>query len=43
MNFRLLTGIWIGGKLAGTIKPEILRWIVVTAGLIAAVAFFVKG
>ena len=25
------------------VKPEILRWIVVTARLIAAVAFFVKG
>jgi len=36
-------GGWIGGKLAGRMKPEILRWILVAAGLIAAVAFFVKG
>jgi uncharacterized membrane protein YfcA len=43
MIFGSLIGGWIGGKLAGTIKPEVLRWIVVTAGLIAAVAFFVKG
>ncbi len=43
MIFGSLIGGWIGGKLAGTMKPEILRWIVVAAGLIAAVAFFVKG
>ena len=43
MIFGSLIGGWIGGKLAGSIKPERLRWIVVTAGLIAAVAFFVKG
>ncbi len=43
MIFGSLTGGWVGGKLAGRMKPEILRWIVVTAGLIAAVAFFVKG
>src|SRR5690606_8239356 len=43
MIFGSLIGGWIGGKLAGIIKPEILRWIVVCAGLVAAVAFFVKG
>lgn len=43
MVFGSLIGGWIGGKLAGVVKPEILRWIVVVAGLIAAVAFFVKG
>lgn len=43
MIFGSLTGGWIGGKLAGKMKPEILRWIVVVAGLIAAIAFFVKG
>jgi uncharacterized membrane protein YfcA len=43
MIFGSLTGGWIGGRLAGKMKPEILRWIVVTAGLIAAVAFFIKG
>jgi len=43
MIFGSLLGGWVGGKLAGKMKPEILRWIVVTAGLIAAVAFFIKG
>jgi uncharacterized membrane protein YfcA len=43
MIFGSLAGGWIGGRLAGTMKPEILRWIVVAAGLTAAVAFFVKG
>ena len=43
MIFGSLSGGWIGGRLAGKMKPEILRWIVVAAGLIAAVAFFVKG
>jgi hypothetical protein len=43
MIFGSVIGGWIGGKLAGTMKPEILRWIVVVAGLVAAVAFFVKG
>ncbi len=43
MIFGSLAGGWIGGRLAGKMKPEILRWIVVTAGLIAAVAFFIKG
>lgn len=42
MIFGSLLGGWIGGRLANKMKPEILRWIVVAAGLIAAVAFFVK-
>lgn len=42
MIFGSLMGGWIGGKLANRIKPGILRWIVVTAGLIAAVVFFLK-
>lgn len=37
-----VSGGIIGGKLAGNIKPELLRWIVVGAGLIATVIFFVK-
>ena len=37
-----LLGGWIGGKLANRIQPGILRWIVVTAGLIAAIVFFLK-
>lgn len=42
MIFGSLLGGMIGGKLAGKIKPELLRWIVVSAGLIAAVIFFLK-
>ena len=42
MLFGSLTGGLIGGKVAGKMKPEILRWIVVAAGLIAATAFFLK-
>ena len=42
MIFGSLTGGLIGGRLAGKMKPEILRWIVVSAGLIAATAFFLK-
>lgn len=42
MIFGSLFGGWIGGRLANKMKPEILRWIVVTAGLIAAFIFFIK-
>jgi uncharacterized membrane protein YfcA len=42
MIFGSILGGWIGGKLAGRIKPELLRWIVVGAGLAAAVIFFLK-
>lgn len=42
MIFGSLLGGWVGGKLANRVKPGILRWVVVTAGLIAAVVFFLK-
>lgn len=42
MIFGSLLGGLIGGKLAGKIKPEMLRWIVVSAGLIAATVYFIK-
>lgn len=42
MIFGSLLGGLIGGKLAGKIKPEMLRWIVVSAGLIAATIYFIK-
>ncbi|HEX7585197.1 MAG TPA: sulfite exporter TauE/SafE family protein [Prolixibacteraceae bacterium] len=42
MIFGSLSGGLIGGRLAGKIKPEMLRWIVVAAGLIAATIFFLK-
>lgn len=42
MVFGSISGGLIGGRLAGKIKPELLRWIVVAAGLIAATIFFLK-
>ncbi len=42
MVFGSLIGGLIGGKLASKIKPEVLRWVVVAAGLIAATVFFLK-
>jgi hypothetical protein len=42
MIFGSLLGGLIGGRLAGKIKPEVLRWIVVSAGLIAATIYFIK-
>lgn len=42
MVFGSLLGGLIGGKLAGKMKPEVLRWIVVSAGLVAALIFFLK-
>lgn len=42
MIFGSLSGGLIGGKLAGKMKPEVLRLIVVSAGLIAASIFFMK-
>lgn len=42
MIFGSLLGGLIGGKLAGKMKPEVLRWIVVSAGLIAATFYFIK-
>jgi hypothetical protein len=42
MIFGSLSGGLIGGKLAGKMKPEVLRGIVVAAGLIAATIFFLK-
>lgn len=42
MIFGSLIGGLIGGRLAGKIKPEVLRWIVVSAGLIAATIYFIK-
>lgn len=37
-----LAGGMTGGKLAGRIKPGVLRWVVVVIGLIVAVIYFVK-
>ncbi|HEY3369279.1 MAG TPA: sulfite exporter TauE/SafE family protein [Prolixibacteraceae bacterium] len=42
MMFGFIMGGLMGGRLAGKIKPELLRWIVVAAGLIAATVYFLK-
>ena len=42
MMFGFILGGLTGGKLAGKIKPELLRLIVVAAGLIASTIFFIK-
>lgn len=38
-----LIGGWLGGKLAGTIKPSTLRWTVVTIGVIVSIIYFMRG
>ncbi len=42
MVFGSISGGLLGGNLAGKIKPELLRGVVVAAGLIAATIFFLK-
>jgi uncharacterized membrane protein YfcA len=32
----------IGGRLAGKLKPELLRWMVVFIGLVVATAYFFR-
>ena len=38
-----LIGGWMGGKLAGWVKPASLRWIVVTIGVVVAIIYFIRG
>jgi uncharacterized membrane protein YfcA len=38
-----LMGGWLGGKLAGKVKPATLRWMVVTIGVVVAVIYLIKG
>ena len=38
-----LTGGWLGGRLAGRVKPASLRWIIVTIGVTVAIIYFVRG
>jgi len=42
MAFSALAGGALGGKLAGRIKPALLRWIVVSIGVIVAVIYFLR-
>lgn len=37
-----LIGGWLGGKLAGKIKPSTLRWTVVTIGVIVSIIYFLR-
>lgn len=38
-----LIGGWLGGRLAGRIKPANLRWIVVAIGLVVAIIYLLRG
>lgn len=38
-----LFGGWLGGKLAGKVKPATLRWLVVTIGVVVALIYLVRG
>ena len=38
----LLGGI-LGGKLAGRVKPATLRWVVVSAGVVISIVYFIRG
>jgi len=38
-----LIGGWLGGRLAGKVKPSNLRWMVVTIGLVVAIIYLIRG
>lgn len=38
-----LIGGWLGGKLAGSIKPATLRWLVVSIGMLVGIIYLVRG
>ncbi len=38
-----LLGGWLGGKLAGAVKPATLRWLVVSIGVVVAAIYIVRG
>lgn len=38
-----LLGGWLGGKLAGSVKPATLRWLVVSIGVVVAVIYIARG
>lgn len=38
-----LFGGWLGGRLAGKIKPSSLRWIVAVIGMLVSVVYFIRG
>lgn len=42
MSVGALAGGALGGRMAGRIKPIVLRWIVITVGLVVAIIYFVR-
>jgi hypothetical protein len=38
-----LLGGTLGGRLAGRVMPSMLRWIVVSIGVIVSIIYFVRG
>ncbi len=38
-----LLGGWLGGKLAGSVQPATLRWMVVTIGVVVAIIYIARG
>jgi len=38
-----LLGGWLGGKLAGSVKPATLRWLVVSIGVVVAILYLARG
>lgn len=38
-----LLGGWLGGKLAGSVQPATLRWMVVSIGVVVAVIYLARG
>lgn len=43
MAVAALIGGWLGGKLAGSVKPATLRWIVVSIGFVVGIAYLIRG
>ncbi|PWH18543.1 MAG: sulfite exporter TauE/SafE family protein [Anaerolineae bacterium] len=43
MSVCALLGGWLGGKLAGAVKPATLRWLVVSIGVVVAMIYIVRG
>lgn len=43
MAVAALIGGWLGGKLAGSIKPNHLRWLVVSIGVVVGIIYLIRG
>jgi uncharacterized protein len=43
MAVAALLGGWLGGKLAGSVKPATLRWLVVSIGFIIGIVYLIRG